>query len=213
MRLNNSYPYLNLLRLCLSMLIRDYANRVGEAAYFWYSKRMKIIHGSADWADLCREFCRQAYLAAYVRPDLGITEDLFSKEVFSSPRITKYYQDLLKPTDNKQISLALDDDDTLIGIVVAELHDDYCDMRCFYVRPDLKGHGIGHELYQKVLAYAGNLPIQVDTVEYMQDTIDMYSHWGFHIDTAKGKLIYNIVEWPEAARKAYTAIYMTKPAP
>ena len=62
-----------------------------------------------------------------------------------------------------------------------------------------------------MLDFAGSLPIQVDVIEYMTETIAMYRHWGFEVDEAKGSLIYDIVEWPEQARQAYRAIYMVKP--
>lgn len=171
-----------------------------------------IIEGSPEWADTCREFCRLAHKAAYVRPELGKTENLYTKEIFASPRITQYYKDLCQFKADQKIWLAVDDNNSLIGMVVAQNVDDYCEMRTFYVRSDLKGHGIGHDLYQKVLEFADGKQIQVDVIEYMQETIDMYKHWGFVIDEQKGKLTYPIIEWPEAARKAYRAIYMTKPA-
>lgn len=99
----------------------------------------------------------------------------------------------------------------LIGMVVVAVEPKLCQMKAFYVKPELKGQGIGHALYTKVLKAAGDGPIQVDVVEYMQDTINIYEHWGFYIDESKGKLVYPIIEWPEAARKAFQAIYMVKP--
>lgn len=171
-----------------------------------------IIEGSPDWADTCREFCRQAYKAAYVRSELGITEELFTEDIFASPRVVQYYKDLCQFKVDHKTWLAVDDERNLIGMVVAQLADDYCEMRAFYVRSDLKGHGIGHDLYQKVLEFAAGKQIQVDVIEYMQETIDMYKHWGFEIEEQKGKLVYPIIEWPEAARQAYQAIYMIKPA-
>lgn len=170
---------------------------------------MQIIEGSAEWADRCREFCRQAYKAAYVRPELDITEDLFTKEIFMSPRIIKYFRDLL---DDNRSWLALDDEGGLIGMVAAKRHQDYCEMKSLYVKPGHKGHGIGHTLYQKVREYANGQAILVDVIEYMDETIDIYRHWGFEIDESRGKLNYPIEEWPVAARKAYRAIYMVKPS-
>jgi ribosomal protein S18 acetylase RimI-like enzyme len=171
-----------------------------------------VVEGGQEWAERCREFCRRAYLAAYVRPERGITEDLFSEAVFASPRIMKYYYDLCATDDNHKLWLAVNAEQELLGMVVAQRATGHCEMRAFYVKPELKGHGIGHDLYQKVLEFAGDQAIHVDVVEYMQETIDMYRHWGFYIDEAKGKFIYPLVEWPEAARQAYRAIYMTKSA-
>lgn len=173
----------------------------------------KIIEGSIDWADKYREFCRAAYEAAYVNPERGITKDLFSTEVFSSPRIVKYFQAVCANTPTNKTWLAVDDNQKLIGVVSAHLYPEYCDMKAFYVKREYRGQGIGHALYEKVLDYAGPLPMQVDVIEYMQETIDMYKHWGFTVDKSKGTLNYDITEWPERARQAYQAIYMVKPAP
>jgi GNAT superfamily N-acetyltransferase len=170
-----------------------------------------IIQGSEVWADKCREFCRKAYLATYLRPEIGITEELFSKDVFSSPRITKYFKDLCRNSTNQRFWVATDDENEIFGMVVAFKHTNYCEMKSFYVEPRHKGQGIGHALYQKVLVFAASQPIQVDVIEYLTETIDMYRHWGFNVDESKGKLNYDIVEWPESARLAYRAVYMVKP--
>lgn len=171
----------------------------------------RIIEGSEDWSERCREFCRKAYRAAYVRPELGVTEDLFTKEIYASPRIVEYFRKQCIRSDTRIPFLALDNNDELLGMVSVHRLKDYCEMSGFYVKPELKGHGIGHALYQEVLHFAGDLPIQVDVIEYMHDTIEMYKHWGFHIDESKGKLRYPITEWPELAVDNYQAIYMVKP--
>lgn len=170
-----------------------------------------IIDGGIERADECREFCRRAYLAAYVRPEIGITEELFDEDVFSSPRIVKYYKDLCSTDANHRLWLAVDEANEILGMVAATRKADVCEMRAFYVRPDLKGRGIGHALYRELLLFSQPLSIEVDVVEYMQDTIDMYQNWGFRIDESKGKVIYPIIEWPERARLAYQAIYMVRP--
>lgn len=174
--------------------------------------KFSIIEGSIDWIDRCREFYRLASLATYPRPELGITEDLFSRDVYESRRIKEYFIELCTITKDHKLWLAVTDDNQLIGMVAAHKYPEYCDMKAFYVKPELKAHGIGHALYQKVLEFAADQAIQVDVIEYLDETIAMYQHWGFHIDESKGKLNYPITEWPEAARLAYTAIYMVKPA-
>jgi GNAT superfamily N-acetyltransferase len=171
----------------------------------------KIIEAGPEWADTYRHFCHQAYLATYVRPELGITKAMFSEEAFNLPRIVKYFKDALNTSPNHKVWLAINHNDEILGGVVAYLFPDCCQMQTFYVRPDLKGHGIGHELYEKVVEFASSLPIQVDVVKYNQATIDMYKHWGFEIDRSKGEVEYDWVEWPDEARQAYKGIYMIKP--
>jgi GNAT superfamily N-acetyltransferase len=171
-----------------------------------------IIEGSLIWEDRYREFCKRAYQATYPRPELGLPADLFSDEFFNSPSVKQHFKELCTITDSHKMWLALDSDQSIIGTVAARNYPEYCDMKAFYVTPELKGHGIGHALYQRVLSFAGNRAIQVDVVTYLQEAIDMYKHWGFHIDESKGMLQYPIVEWPEAAVNKYQAIYMVKPA-
>jgi ribosomal protein S18 acetylase RimI-like enzyme len=154
----------------------------------------KIVEASVDWADRFREFCRQVYQKSYPRPELGITKDLFSKEIFASPRIKSYFTYKCTPTAEQKCWLALDAEGVILGVVAAHRYNEYCEMQSFYVSPECQGQGIGHALYEKVLEFAGKLPIQVDVVEYMQTTIDMYKHWGFEVDTNKGKLKYGVPE-------------------
>jgi GNAT superfamily N-acetyltransferase len=173
----------------------------------------KIIDGSIEWASKFAELCRQTYIATYARPELGITEDLFSDEVFKSPRIVRYFESRCSWTDTQRSWLAINHTGELVGVVAAQLYPDRCDMNSFYVKPGHQGHGIGHALYQKVLEFAGSLPIQVDVIEYVTDTIRMYEHWGFHIDKTREPFTYELVEWPDRARLNYRAIYMVKPGP
>jgi GNAT superfamily N-acetyltransferase len=169
-----------------------------------------VIDAGPQWADKYRSFCRRAYLKAYVRPELGITEGQFSKSVFDSPRVVKYFQDAFNTSNDHKAWLAISIED-ILGGVVAYNCGDYCEMQAFYVEPELIGSGIGHALYQKVLGFAGDLPIQVDVVRYMTSTVAMYKHWGFEVDESKGEVEYNWVEWPEKARQVYRGIYMVKP--
>ena len=169
----------------------------------------EVIEAGPEWADDYRSFCRYAYLNAYVRPELGITQEQFSEEVFNSPRVTKYFKDALEKGADHKAWLAVNTG-KILGGVVAYREPDYCEMQTFYVLPDLKGHGIGHNLYQKVLGFADGMPIQVDVLKYMQSSIDMYKHWGFKVDESRGEVEYDWIEWPEKPRKAYKGIYMVK---
>lgn len=167
--------------------------------------------GDPKWADKYRIFCREAYLATYVRTNLGITESMFSEAAFNLPRVVKYFNDALDTSTNHKVWLAINANEEIIGGVVAYLFYDYCEMQTFYVRSDLKGYGIGHALYKKVLEFASKLPIQVDVVKYNQSAIDMYKHWGFEIDDTKGEVKYDWVEWPDKPLQTYKGIYMVKP--
>lgn len=170
----------------------------------------QIIDAGLQWSDKYRHFCREAYMQTYVRPELGITEAQFSKNVFNSPRVKKYFDDAFNAGKDHKAWLALQGNEILGGVVAYD-YGDYCEMQTFYVKHSLRGHGIGHALYIKVLEFAGDLPIQVDVVLYLDQTIAMYKHWGFEVDDSKGEVEYDWIEWPEKSRESYKGIYMVKP--
>jgi GNAT superfamily N-acetyltransferase len=172
----------------------------------------KIIEGSARWADKYLEFYRQAVSIYYAYPERGITPDLFSRELFSSPRIQRYFEELCENTANKKTWLAVNEQDNLLGVIAAERHANYCEFKAFYVRPDLQGQGIGKALFNRAEDFANDQTIRLDVVEYMTDTIAMYKRWGFEIDRSKGKVVYPFIEWPEAVRQKFRGIYMVRPA-
>ena len=103
------------------------------------SPQYTIIEGSLDWADRYREFTRKSYLSVYHRPELGLTEDLFSEEVFDSARIIKYFRDICENRDDNKTWLAIDNDQELLGVVGAHKHKDFCEMKAFYVKDELRG--------------------------------------------------------------------------
>lgn len=171
-----------------------------------------IVEGSLDWADRYREFARKNYLTAYCKPELGVTEDLFSKEIFSSARIIKYFRDICNKTDDNKTWLAIDDNQQLVGVVGAHRDEDLCELKAFYVDSELQGRGIGRALYDKVAQFAGGMAMQLDVVNFMDKTISMYEHWGFTIDTSREAFEYPWEEWPPGPAYVLRAIYMTKPA-
>lgn len=171
-----------------------------------------IIEGSLDWADRYREFARQNYITAYCNPELGITEDLFSKEVFDSARMIKYFRDLCDNKDDNKTWLAVDTDQNILGAVGVHKYKDFCEMKAFYVASELQGQGIGRALYEKVLRFAGGMAMQLDVVNFMDKTISMYERWGFTVDTSRPAFEYPWEEWQPGPAYTMRAIYMIKPA-
>lgn len=172
---------------------------------------IKIFEANQKWADEYRAFCQKAYQAAYPRPELGVTKDLFSEKVFDSARIRTYFDGLLTPSKDNKFWLAVTGD-RIVGGVGARKRAGQCEMIAFYVDPQLAGQGIGHRLYQKVREFALHLSIYTEVIEYMSDTISLYEHWGFVIDETKGKVLYPWTEWPQKAIDSYQAITMVRPA-
>lgn len=173
--------------------------------------RHSIIEGSLDWADGYREFARESYLSAYCNPELGLTADLFSEEVFDSARIIKYFRDICENNDDNRTWLAVDNDSDLLGVIGAHRHEDFCELKAFYVKEEFQGQGIGRALYENVLQFAGGMAMQLDVVNFMGKTISMYERWGFTIDTSREAFEYPWEEWPPGPAQTMRAIYMIKP--
>lgn len=75
-------------------------------------------------------------------------------------------------------------DSQLIGCVaLRKLHDDTCEMKRLYLRPQFRGKGLGRALAERIVAEArkiGYTRMRLDTVEpVMQDAVGMYRRFGF----------------------------------
>lgn len=168
----------------------------------------QLIEAGAEWADRYREFCQKIYQATYAREDLGILPELFSKESFSTPSTVGYFKDLFSG-DGKQW-LLVDDGKNIIGGIVATKKSDYCEMKGLYIDPAYQGKGYGRQLFLKATEFAGELPIRIEVVQYMQKTIDLYKRWGFEIDEAVEPIRYEIDGWPTEALDEYRGIVMVR---
>src|ERR1035438_7864430 len=96
-----------------------------------------IIEAASEWADKYRLFCQRAYKEAYVRPEIGITDELFSVEVFNSPRVIKYFADLIRSADDHRAWLVIDNNRQIIGGAVAHRFLGFCEMKSFYVASEM----------------------------------------------------------------------------
>ena len=171
-----------------------------------------IAEVSPEQADDFRHFCQLEEQTAYTRPDLGITADLFSREIFDLPEAVATYAGYTAVTENTRAWMALDAGGEIVGTVGAKRQKDYCEQNSLYVAPELKGHGIGRALFNHVLEFAGLLPIRVDLVDYMEETRAIYEHWGFVADPSAGKpgcIWWKY--WPEEAQKNFQMTYMFRP--
>lgn len=155
--------------------------------------------------------CQRTFEEVYPNKERGITKALFSKEIFNhDPGVVAWWSELATPTEAQKAWFAIDKQDDVIGGVVAHRLTDYVEMKTFYVVPEYQGRGIGRQLYNKVLEFAGPQPIQVDVVEYLDKTIEMYKHWGFEVDKSRGAITYPWSMWPKEAIESYKGIYMVK---
>jgi GNAT superfamily N-acetyltransferase len=170
-----------------------------------------IIEAGPEWSDRYLHFCQKAYKTYYTRTELGITADLFSEKVFTTSRVAEYFDRMFTKDPANRVWLAVNGSSILGGVCVQK-YLDHCEIKGFYVAPDLKGQGIGRTLFRKVEEFADGMELRLDVVNYMQDTINMYKHWGFTIDEARGYIEYPWEGWPAKARYANRGIFMMRPA-
>src|SRR4051812_38404782 len=120
-----------------------------------------------------RDLLQRTYTAAYVDESLGIKEELFSKEVFSSHSkgTESYLRYNLAPQENQRTWVVFDSE-KLVGAITIELKDEEAELRGFYVESAYQGHGIGKELFQLALKFAANRDIVLDIYAHNQKVID-----------------------------------------
>jgi GNAT superfamily N-acetyltransferase len=172
-----------------------------------------VIEVTPEWAERFRNFCQVSSHASYTRPELGITADLFSKESFDRPEVVAYFEGVTAATESTRAWIAIDDGGEIIGSVAAKRWDDHCELRSLYVAAHLQRRGLGRELYERVLRFSEGLPIRLDVVEFMLETVAIYEHWGFVVDRAAGRPRWIWTWWPERALTALQGIYMVNHHP
>lgn len=161
--------------------------------------------------DEFRRFCQVSSEVAYTRPEFGITPEMLSAEVFDRPDMVAWYAGMCAATQVNKAWIAEDDAGRTIGTIGAEHRTDYVELHSFYVAAKLQGQGLGRKLFNQVVEFAGELPIRLDVIQYMDKTIEMYKRWGFEIDETAGKPWFLLGhDWPEEARQAYQGIYMVR---
>lgn len=170
-----------------------------------------ITEVSPEQAGEFRQFCQISSQVAYARPEFGIMPDMLSDEVFNRPDMVAWYDTMCSATDVNKAWVAHDQAKNIIGTIGAEHRENYVELHSFYVAPELQGQGLGRQLFGEVEAFAGDLPIRLDVIRYMHETINLYKRWGFVVDEASGKPWFLLgADWPEEARQAYQGIFMVR---
>ncbi|NWF88521.1 MAG: GNAT family N-acetyltransferase [Ignavibacteriaceae bacterium] len=85
------------------------------------------------------------------------------------------------PPDGRLI-LALDENKPIGCVALRKLEKDICEMKRLYVKPEMRGIGLGKQLVQKIIDEAlkiGYVKMRLDTVPKMKEAIDLYHKIGF----------------------------------
>ncbi len=162
---------------------------------------MKVKIRLARKSDLLgySKLLQKTFQDAYTDERLGLKKELFSEEVFSSPRIQKYLASNLKISHKQKTWLVFMDFKMIGSITITEREEDY-ELRGFYVATKYQGQGIGKKLWKLVKEFANKKDITLDTYTHGKRTIKMYKKWGFKIDKNKGEFYRHWAEWPEGVR-------------
>jgi GNAT superfamily N-acetyltransferase len=106
--------------------------------------KYKVITATPKYADKFRLLCQRTFEAVYPNEERGITKELFSKDVFDKdPGVLAWWNELASPTEDMQTWFVIDNQDDVIGGVVAQKFPKYVEMKTFYVAPEHQGKGIG----------------------------------------------------------------------
>ncbi len=168
---------------------------------------------SPEQTDEFRRFCQVSSQITYARPEVGIMPEMLSEEVFSSSDMVAWYAEMCAATEINKAWIAQDQTQQTIGTIGAEHRKDYVELHSFYVAPEVQGQGLGRELFSHVVEFADGLPVRLDVMQYLHETITLYKRWGFVIDEAAGKPRFLLGgDWPDEAQEAYQGIYMIRPA-
>lgn len=167
-----------------------------------------IIEADSTWADKYRLFCQRAYLSTYARPDLGVPAELFSVESFSTTSTIDYFNSLFEDS----VWLMVDQTNTVVGgVAAAKTEDGYCMMKGLYIDPALQGNGYGRHLFGLVREFAGDLPIKIEVIQYMERTLELYKRWGFMV-ADRPLMSYPLAGWPSEALQVYRGVTMIREA-
>jgi len=148
---------------------------------------------------------QKTYQKTYSNKKLGLTKNLFSREVFSTKDTQDYLRSNLKQSAKQKTWLAFIGSELVGSITVADKGNE-CELRGFYVTARLQHKGIGKMLFKRALEFSRGRDIVLDTFAHNQKTIEIYKKWGFGVDKKKGGFYRHWTEWPEGLRAR--CIYM-----
>ena len=155
---------------------------------------------------------QRTYESAYVDESIGFTKEKLSEDVFNTESTQNYLKSKLAPAQGQRTWLARRNGN-LIGAITVTDHGHEAEISAFYVAPEHQGKGLGKQLWNRAVHFAGDKDIVLDLFAHNTNAIEMYRHLGFEIDTTKGEngvFHRHWEEWPEGYKvKAY---YMRRSA-
>lgn len=168
---------------------------------------MKVSIRLARESDLkaYSDLLERTYREVYPDESIGLKEEHFSKEIFSTKRNKDYLEGNIKLSDKRKTWLSFLDSKMVGSITITDLGKEY-ELTGFYVLTKYHGKGVGRMLWDKALSFAKGKDIVLDVFAHNTRTIDIYKGFGFDVDVEKGEFYRHWPEWPEDV--SVRSIYM-----
>lgn len=143
-----------------------------------------IQHALPEDAEGILMMKRAAWLATYVNEERGITEeDIYKKFPDSSmpESIANWEKGIAGEThDGKRFTFVAKEGDNVIGYTSPLIEDGKCRIGGMYVASDSQDKGVGGRLMRAALDWIGqDHDVYLDVVDYNQNAIGFYEHFGF----------------------------------
>ena len=140
---------------------------------------------------------QQSYQNNYVKEDVGLIKDCFSKEIFNNIATQEYLKSNLIKTPEQKTWLVFDEAE-LIGSITCSLKNEReAEFKGFYVQEKYQGQKLGQTIYNKAAEFAGNRDLLLDVFIYNIKAIKIYKKWGWKLDESRGDKGYFTRHWPE----------------
>lgn len=143
------------------------------------------------------DLLQQTYEFTYTSPEIGLTKECFSPQVFNTPDSQKYLSSKLINSSEQKTWLVFDDKKLIASATCKIIDENKAEFSGFYVLPDYQHQGLGKKLYQKVLGFAQNRDLILGIYTHNTKTLEIYKKWGWQIDTSRGENGYITGHWPE----------------
>ena len=137
------------------------------------------------------------YQSAYTNDKIGLTPDCFSKEIFATKDTQKYLELRLVNTVQQKTWLTFAGAKIVGSVSCIIKSNDEAELAGFYVDPKYQGKGLGKQLYNMALKFAGNRDLLLDIYTHNAKAIEMYKKWGWKLDKSRGEDGYFARHWNE----------------
>jgi ribosomal protein S18 acetylase RimI-like enzyme len=160
---------------------------------------MNIIIRNSNLEDLSQytDLLQQTYEFSYTNNEIGLTKKCFSKKVFNTLGTQNYLKSHLINSNIQKTWLSFLDKKLIGSITCIIKNNREAELTGFYVHPKYQQQGIGKKLYDLSLKFSENRDLSLDTYIHNKKTIDIYTKWGWKLDTSRGENGYFTRHWPE----------------